>query len=48
MEVNLYIAEKESNFDIVNTGMTHKKFVLNLITSYLFLLLRCGIRQQNC
>jgi hypothetical protein len=40
---HLYTNKIESNFDIVNTGMTVTKTLKYLITSYLFLQLRCGI-----
>jgi hypothetical protein len=43
MGKHLYTNKIESNFDIVNTGMTVTKTLKYLITSYLFLQLRCGI-----
>jgi hypothetical protein len=42
MGKHLYTNKIESNF-IVNTGMTVTKTLKYLITSYLFLQLRCGI-----
>jgi hypothetical protein len=42
---HLYTNKIESNFDIVNTGMTVTKTLKYLITSYLFL--HCDVESAN-